>query len=123
MFCIFFAQASNGVNKKLILASILTVSLALPLVGLAGLNIPTQPTQGRIEPTVLINIIVNVMWWVFITVSIVCFIIIGILFLSNLGNPEEISKARRALIWGGVGIGVGIFAFGILRLIMNTLGF
>lgn len=97
--------------------------LALPVVGLAALDIPTQqPTQAAIEPSVLVNIIVSAMWLVFVGVAVIFFIIIGILFLTNMGNPEEISKARKALIWGGVGVAVGVFAFGMVRIIMNTLG-
>ena len=109
-------------NKKLIFTSALAALSMLPIAALAALDIPLQPTQAAIVPRVLVNNIVSMMWLVFVGVAIVFFIIIGILFLSNMGNPEEIAKSRKALIWGGVGIGVGVVAFGMVRIVMNTLG-
>lgn len=108
-------------NKKIITVSVFALLLLLPITGLAFDFNLAQPTQTALVVPTFLNIILNVMWWVFMAVAVIFFMIIGMLFLTNLGNPEEVSKARRALIWGGVGVAVGILAFGIVRIIMNSL--
>ncbi len=109
------------VYKKLALASMLAMLLVLPVASMA-IIFPVQPTQAAIVIPTFINTVVTVVWWVFIAITIIFFMIIGILFLTNLGNPEKISEARRALIWAGAGIVVAVFAFGIIRLVMNAFG-
>ncbi len=101
----------------------LTTLLVLPLVVLAFDFSIAQPTQGALDVRDFLNKVLNVIWWIFLAAAVIFFVIIGILFLTNLGNPEDISKARKALIWGGVGVAVGVLAFGMVRIIMNTLGF
>jgi len=112
------------INKSLVAAGALTILLALPLVGMA-VALPSQPvipTDLRLEGDAgLINKVLSVVWWVFIGIVITFFVIIAVLFLSSQGNPEAIATARRALIWGGAGIIVGVLGFGIIRVLMNTL--
>lgn len=122
-------------NKNIIAASALTLLLALPLVTMAVVlpdqpNIPTgltlqgNPTAaaGTIERAGLVNAVLNVVWWVFIGLVVIFFIIIAVLFLSSQGNPEAVATARKALIWGGAGVIVGVLAFGIIKILTNTLG-
>lgn len=109
-------------NNKLITAFALPLLLAMPAIGLAGLSVPTQPTQAAIVLSTFLNTVLTVVWWLFIAGVVIFFIIIAVLLLSSQGNPEEVAKARRALIWGGIGVFVGVLAFGILRIIMNALG-
>ncbi len=126
------------IHKNVIIASALTMLLALPLVGMAVV-LPGQPTiptglgLGDTVPTALggtdavlggglINRILTVVWYVFVGIVVVFFIIIAVLFLSSQGNPEAIATARKALVWGAAGVIVGVLAFGIIGILTRTLG-
>ena len=65
--------------------------------------------------------IVNVIWPVFVVIVVVCFVVAGILFLSAMGDPAKIAKARSAFLWGVVGVVVGIVAYSIIRIISSAL--
>jgi hypothetical protein len=43
-------------------------------------------------------------------------------YLMNAENPEARSKGRSHMIWGIVGLSIMIGVFGIIQLIVNTLG-
>ena len=66
--------------------------------------------------------IVNALWIIFTIIAIVMFVIAGILFLTASGEPEKLTKARSAVIWGIVGIIVAILAYTITSLIRNAMG-
>jgi len=107
-------------NKKLIALSAL-VALALPVVSLAvegvGANPPATTVIGIVY---IINQVVNIVWWVFIAIAIILFLVTGILFLNAHGDPGKLETARQALIWGTVGVFVGIIAFSIIFIVKNA---
>ena len=65
--------------------------------------------------------IVNAVWPVFVVIVVISFIIAGILFLTAMGDPAKISKARGAFLWGVAGVAVGIVAYSIIQLMSNIL--
>jgi len=69
----------------------------------------------------LIDSITNVTGLVFGAFAVVCFIIAGILFLTSSGDSAKLTKAKDALIWGIVGVVVGILAFSIIYLVSNLI--
>ena len=58
---------------------------------------------------------------VFSTLVVICIVIAGILFLTSSGDPNKVEKARNALIWGVVGVVIGIVAYSILGVINSML--
>ena len=108
-------------NKK-ILFSIILGSLVLPLVGLAQLQpyAPGAPMVGNIWN--LMGNIESLLWFIFETIVIVCFVMAGILFLTAQGAPEKLNAAKSAFIWGIVGVIVGIVAYSIIAIVSGALG-
>jgi len=58
---------------------------------------------------------------VFGGVTVICFLIAGVLFLTANGEPEKIKQARSALYWGVAGVVVGILAFSIIAIVSGVL--
>ena len=58
---------------------------------------------------------------VFGAVAVICFLIAGVLFLTAQGDAEKIKTARSAVIWGFVGVIIGIIAFSIIAIITNLI--
>jgi len=98
-------------NKK-ILTLILLGAIVLPITVFAAVDSIQSLSMA----------IVNAIWPVFVVIVVICFVVAGILFLSAMGEPEKIAKAKSAFLWGVVGVVVGIVAYSIIRIISNILG-
>ncbi len=89
------------------------------MVALA-LNIPDQPT-GNIDVISAIDSIFSYVWPVFIAFSVIVFIWAGFLFLTAHGDPNKLTSARHAVIWGAIGVAIALLASSIPFLIDNIL--
>lgn len=72
---------------------------------------------------VIINNVLNmVMWPLFSGIVVIIFLYAGIMFLTASGDPTKIDKAKKAVIWGVVGIAVGILGYSAVSFIKMVLG-
>ncbi len=108
-------------NKKIIALSASALLLAMPLVSLAFTpgNIPNQVPGLSINN--LIDIIFSIIWPVVIAFAIIMFILAAFMFFNAQGDPEKVTSARNAVIWGIVGMVVALLAFSIPFIVRNTL--
>jgi len=104
---------------KRILSLILLLALLLPLSVFAqvGGMANTNYSLGSISQS-----IANALWIVFTLIVVISFIVAGIAFLTAQGDPGKIQTARSAVVWGVVGIIVGIVAYGAITLVISILG-
>jgi len=112
-------------NKKLAVALSSATLLVLPLVTLADLSAGDTSTPGIISNPSLIGIIndvLNFIWPLFIGLAILMFLVAGFLFLTSMGDPDKVSTARQAVLWGVVGVVVGLIAFSIPFVIRQGIG-
>ena len=112
-------------NRKLIILFTLTTLLVLPAVVWAINFPPLSPGYplnifGVVNSVV--NSVINLIWPFFAAFAVVMFIYAGILFLAAKGDPGKVAEARKALIWGAVGVAVGLLAFSIPWIIFILLG-
>lgn len=98
-------------NKKTLTVILLSTVLFFPMITYAAVD--------SIQS--LLVALLTVIWQVFAAIVVVCFIVSGVLFLTAQGDPGKLQKARSALIFGIVGIVVGILAFSIIGIITNVL--
>jgi|SRR3989344_1198022 len=102
-------------NKKLITLASFGILLIFPLMAFA---IPSA--IGNVVD--IMQRILGFIWPVFVGFAIIMFIVAGFIFLTSQGDPGKAKTARDAVIWGVVGVIVGILAFSIPLIIGNTLG-
>jgi len=100
-------------KRSLVALSLIAAVLSLPTLVLAQ-------KQG-ITLDSLINSIKNASWKVFGVIAVIAFIVAAVLFLTAGGDPEKISAARNAFLWGVAGVIVGILAFSIVTFIEALL--
>ncbi len=121
---IFYKVKKIKMNKKLVALFTLSASLFFPIVVL-GLNFPDlingQPGQAWVVPNVIDNIF-GFIWMFFVAFAILMFLVAGFLFLSANGDPAKIKSARNAVLWGSVGMIVGILSFSVPFIIQLILG-
>jgi len=72
--------------------------------------------------TILENVLNKVVWPVFFVLSIIMFVIAGAMFLTAAGDPGRITNARKALVYGVIGIVIAIIGFSAFGIIKNALG-
>ena len=67
-------------------------------------------------------LIINPLIILLLAIAAVVFIWGVVQFVWGMGGEEDRVKGKRHMIWGIVGIFVMIGVFGILAILMNTLG-
>lgn len=79
---------------------------------------------GATQPNVvgIMSGIITIFWQFFAGMSVVMFIVAGILFLLSSGDPGKVKTAKDAFLWGVVGIVVAIIAFSILSIVRRAIG-
>lgn len=99
---------------KKILFFLLTIVFLLPKVVLA--RVQENPINGILcrAGTVIGNSAT--------VIVIIAFILVGVFFLSAVGNPERFSSAKKALFWVIVGTIVCLLSASAITIINNMLG-
>lgn len=101
--------------KKSLISLALLCALALPMLATAQ-GVPS----GGATLEQLVNGIKTAAWTIFGAIAVICFVIAGILFLTAQGNPEKITTARNAFLWGVAGVVVGILAYSIITIVQTA---
>jgi hypothetical protein len=107
-------------NKK-VLSSVILGILIFPLAGSAQLE---QYGTGAPPISDWHNIVTGIeeaTGLIFGAIAVICFVIAGVLFLTAQGAPEKLKEAKSAVIWGVVGVIVGIVAFSIIAIVGNLI--
>lgn len=96
--------------------------LALPLAALAFTPGPTPNTVANLSTTDIVNIVLDFVWPIFAGFAVLMFIIAGFYFLTSQGDATKVATARQAVLWGIVGVVVGLVAFSIPAIVRLTVG-
>ena len=113
--------------KKIIAVSLLSLFLAVTLVGSASAiatpegTIPTGITtaQGFIEA---MRTLTDWLFVILVVVAVVFIVLAGLQFITGGGDPVAVSAARTKLIWAAVGVGIALLARGLPAAIQNLIG-
>ena len=109
----------NWINKKLIALSVFL--LVFPVAVLADLKPPDK--VGKIASVEsFITKLIDFIWPIFGGAAIIMFIVAGFLFLTAGGDPGKAGNAKKALIWGIIGVTIALLAKTIPFIIKNLLG-
>lgn len=107
-------------NRKIISSIVAITSLIVPFVA-AGVEFGNPPVGQALDIPTLLNRVLGIVWPVFIGFAIIMFIVAGFFFLKAQGEPAEVKTAQKALLWGVVGVIVGILAFSIPFIVRGLL--
>ncbi len=108
-------------KKKLAILASSVVLLSSPLLAFAQISTPATPTANTtLDVTGVINAILNLVWPLFIGFAVVMFLIAGFMFVVAQGDPKKVGDARMFVLWGVVGVAMGVLAFSLPFIIQNT---
>lgn len=102
--------------------------LMAPVLASAEVNMGTAPDIGTKLSALplaitIANNLISLAWIIFGAFSIIMFIYAGFLYLNAKGDPGDVKSARNALIWGMVGVAVGLLAQALPYAASAILGF
>ena len=103
-------------NKKILSLTLLGF-LALPAIILAQLHQVPGTGGVTVDITTIVTGAEYAAGFIFGSVAVICFVVAGILFLTSQGAPEKLKTARAAVLWGVIGIVVGLVAFSVIALV------
>jgi uncharacterized membrane protein len=106
--------------KKIKYLGAALVAQIIPAIALAT-GAPPQVNLTRDSILTLLN---TTLTWIDAIIFIVGILIIlyaAFMYMTAAGDEEKIGKAKRTFIYGLVGIGVAIIAFGIWQLVASFL--
>ena len=69
----------------------------------------------------IIEAMLNKLWIVFAAFAVVMFLFSGVMFLTAQGDAEKTKTARHALLWGVVGVVVGIISYSIISIVGDLI--
>jgi hypothetical protein len=105
------------INRKPALLLAVAVASLAPAIALAYPG--SIGLDGLLTGANNILIVVSVLFDVF---AAIMFLFAGFLFLSANGNAQKVVQARWAVVWGSVGVLIGIGAPGIIAYIAGLVG-
>jgi len=95
-------------KKELISLLVISYLLIFPMAAMA---------QG-IDVGEIFNRFTNfILWPIFIGLVVIMITWAGILYLTARGEPGKIQTANKVLIWGVVGVAVGILAYSAYKIV------
>jgi hypothetical protein len=107
--------------NKILLNSIIAVSIILPVVAL-GWAAPTgEPTANFTDISALGTKIGTFLWQLAALIALVMFIIAGIMMMTAGGAAEKMTTARQMAIYGVIGLVVAILGFSIVAIVSNAV--
>jgi len=107
-------------SKKPAVLFLIIILFALPFVA-GALDFPSLTAKQDFNVTLALDGVINIVWQIFLGVSILMFIIAGFMFVTGHGDPAKTGAAKQAVIYGVIGIIVAILAFSIATIISNIL--
>jgi hypothetical protein len=66
--------------------------------------------------------IINILLGLIIMAAVVVIIVAGFRMVAGGGNPDQITKAKKTIIWAIVGLAVALMSFVIIEIIQRVVG-
>lgn len=118
-------MALHSIGKKAIILPLAIFFLSLPLLSFAAAELSNAPTIGQLPMGTLeqkIIALIDFAWKLLAALAVVMFVFAGLLFTTAAGNESKVSTAKKAALWGVIGIGVAIVGFSIVAIMRGALG-
>jgi len=83
------------------------------------LEIPKQ--DGDIVGSGNIEEILQIVFGLGATISVLVIVIAGIMFILSRGDPQKSATARNAIIYAGIGLAIMVSAFAIVGFVLESV--
>ena len=97
--------------KKILFSLVLLSLLVSPVM--ANASVSWSELKGGIKTG---------MWRIFAVVVIVMFVWSAIMFLTAQGEPDKLSKAKSAFMYGVIAVVIGLVAYSMVNIVEGLMG-
>jgi len=110
----------DKITKQLVKTTLMWESVMGPWGGVGNLPDPGANSQGHPIADVLNRVL---MWLlgIFGLLAIISFIVAGVLYFTAQGEQQRIDRAKKAVIYGIMGVVVGLIGLVVIRVIDTLL--
>lgn len=110
-------------TKRAVIVAVTAASLLAPAVALGQWTTALPTTSGLATTSVAVIISTVMKWLLYIvgTIATITFIIAGIMYLTAAGDEDQIGKAKKAMVYGIVGIVVALIGLIIINVVDTML--
>jgi hypothetical protein len=103
-----------NIKNKIVKTIFMWESVMGPWTGVG--NLPDPGGEGRGHPiAVVLTRVLNWLLAVFGLLALICFIVAGFLYLTAQGDPGRIDKAKKATIYGVIGVVIGLIGMVVVK--------
>lgn len=92
----------------------LVVALLMLMVGTFVMTQPAFAVDGAAQTETFIKNIVKTMVGIAGTVAVIFMVIGGYHYITSSGHPEKLDKAKRTLLYAGIGLAIVLAAYTIV---------
>lgn len=68
-----------------------------------------------------VNQVINILLSLIVIAAVVMIIVAGFRMITGGGNPDQIAKAKRTIVWAIIGLVVAFMSFAIVQIIQSLL--
>jgi hypothetical protein len=109
-------------TKKILITSLITALFSLYLLPVVvSAQEPPTPIKNTGDIIRVLNNVRNVIWAILGVIVVIMFIWAGVTFVTAEGDPGKVEKARNRILYGVIGIIIGLLAGGILLLVQSVM--
>lgn len=105
---------------KKLSTGLLTILLTFPLIAQGIFVAPVNPPFFT-SIFDIINKVLGLLWVIFFATAIIMLVIAGITFLTAMGDKDKLATAKMYVVWGVVGIALGVVAYTLPYVLLNAL--
>lgn len=109
-------------NKLFFSVVFLSLFLTVSFVVALGENVDTIGKGNYQLLGQLLENVISIVWYCAVALTVISFMVAGILFLTAHGEPDKLETARKAVLWGVVGVAVMIIGYSIVAILKTQMG-
>lgn len=110
---------------KLTIASLLLLGILLGALPVAAVTVTPPPDPPCKDVECVLDIVqkgVNIFFTFLMILAVIMLLYAGLKYLTAKGEPTELEKARKIIIWAIVGIGVALLSQAVTFIVKSFVG-
>ncbi len=107
-------------NKKIIVSSISSASLLLPMLALAVFDPGSVP--GQKDFSEVVDGVIGILWPILVAATVIIFFVAAFQMVTSAGDATKVETARNTFLYGVVGTVLALIAVSIPTIIKTLSG-
>lgn len=107
-------------KKQIIIPVLLAILIFTPILAFAANETLENPLGNTVKASQLVTNIIKAMMAFLGALATLMFIFGGFTLILSAGNPEQVKKGQKTIVWAVVGIVIVLSAYGIMNWVFDV---